>query len=146
MYNDALKLTAAHTTERDILFEYITSVSFTGHDTATLIQAQDEALSNIKIEAEDVLNPHLFQEKKENAKSNLNKPLNFTEDDYYSFQEWLKLTPVKPLEKTVEVSKNNTQKKRLFLEQNVWRWCVSYLCKLLSCKMAINPYHFGLIY
>ena len=28
LYNDALKLTAAYTTDRDILFEYITSESF----------------------------------------------------------------------------------------------------------------------
>ena len=36
-YNDALKVTAAHTIDRDILFEYITSPTFTQHEISGLI-------------------------------------------------------------------------------------------------------------
>ena len=85
LYNDALKLTAAHTTDRDILFEYITSERFIQneisqnilqHDTSVnelnvvseniseQISEENEALFKTEIKkAENILNPDLFQRK-----------------------------------------------------------------------------------
>jgi len=85
-YNDALKLTAAHTTNRDILFEFITSESFEQDHISLQILSNDQAIGQYEIEigedlsktidteqkqehkqaienAEAVLNPNLFEKK-----------------------------------------------------------------------------------
>jgi len=85
-YNDALKLTAAHTTNRDILFEFITSDSFEQDQISLQILSNDQAIGQYDIEigedlsqtidteqkqehkqalenAEAVLNPNLFEKK-----------------------------------------------------------------------------------
>ena len=85
LYNDALKLTAAYTTDRDILFEYITSKSFVQNEISRLIISHDPAFNEIEVVAENIsesvsieidkqlkeelkraeaiLNPDLFQRK-----------------------------------------------------------------------------------
>lgn len=85
LYNDALKLTAAYTTDRDILFEYITSETFVQNEISELILQQSDAVkemevvsenlseqvsleidSQLKVEmkkAEAILNPDLFERK-----------------------------------------------------------------------------------
>ncbi|MBT0606759.1 hypothetical protein [Aequorivita echinoideorum] len=85
MYNDALKITAAHTTDRDILFEYITSEKFIQNEISQIILQHDASVNEIQVFPEDVslelneenekkhkaeiekaeaiLNPNLFQRK-----------------------------------------------------------------------------------
>ncbi|PQB03591.1 hypothetical protein [Aureitalea marina] len=53
-YNDSLKLAAAHTADRDILFEYITSKEFIQNKIAELIQQNDPSVAEIQVEAEDL--------------------------------------------------------------------------------------------
>ncbi len=89
LYNDALKLTAAHTTDRDILFEYITSEKFIQNEISQTILQHDATVDEIKVisedvseqisleidkqlkaelqKAEDILNPGLFQRKIESV-------------------------------------------------------------------------------
>ncbi len=85
-YNDALKVTAAHTSNRDILFEFITSETFDQHqislqilsnDTAigayeiditedvslTMHQEQEQQTKEALADAEAILNPNLFEKK-----------------------------------------------------------------------------------
>ncbi len=84
-YNDALKLAAAHTTDRDILFEYITSEKFIQNEISQSILQHDSSIMEIGVVSEDVseqvrmekddqwkverekadaiLNPNLFQRK-----------------------------------------------------------------------------------
>jgi hypothetical protein len=155
LYNDALKLTAAYTTDRDILFEYITSKSFVQNEISKVILSHDPAFNDIEVVAENVsesvsieidkqlkeeikraeaiLNPNLFERKidavseilansdkvlqstednediiseVEKTKDTfaedtleLHKPLEFTERDTHSFNEWLQLTKTKPIER-----------------------------------------------
>ena len=85
LYNDALKVTAAHTTDRNILFNYITSKSFEQHEISQAIIKHDATVDNMTVVAEDIseqvsiaidneikaelkkadaiLNPELFQKK-----------------------------------------------------------------------------------
>ena len=92
LYNDALKLTAAHTTDRDILFEYITSEKFIQNEISQTILQHDASVDEIKVvseniseqisleidrqlkteiqKSENILNPELFQRKVESV-SNL---------------------------------------------------------------------------
>ncbi|MAP80500.1 MAG: hypothetical protein CL526_05375 [Aequorivita sp.] len=84
-YNEALKITAAHTTDRDILFDYITSEKFIQNQISQSILQQDSSIKNINViaenvskqvqdeddnkfkaevqKAEDILNPGLFERK-----------------------------------------------------------------------------------
>ncbi len=145
LYNDALKLTAAHTTDRDILFEYITSEKFIQNEISQTILQHDASVEEIKVisenvseqisleidrqlkaemqKAEAILNPELFQrkiasvtnlvEKKEEKPEEIlqpDKPLEFTKNDTHSFSEWLKLTKAKPIERSEEISKEESEK------------------------------------
>ncbi|PHS67175.1 MAG: hypothetical protein COB12_04575 [Flavobacterium sp.] len=54
LYNDALKVTAAYTTDRNILFEYITSDYFIQNEISEIIQQHDESVTEIEVVSEDV--------------------------------------------------------------------------------------------
>lgn len=53
-YNEALKLTAAHTTDRDILFDYITSDSFSQNEISERIVQHSEMIKEIDVVAENI--------------------------------------------------------------------------------------------
>lgn len=54
LYNDALKTTAAYTTDRDILFEYITSEKFVQNDISQAIVQHDASFNKIEVVSEDI--------------------------------------------------------------------------------------------
>ena len=85
-YNHALKTTAAYTTDRSVLFDYITTETFNQNEISQLIKQNAEYLKNVKVigaddisvntsveiddalrqqikETEGVLDPFLFEEK-----------------------------------------------------------------------------------
>jgi len=89
LYNEALKLTAAYTTDRDILFEYITSETFVQNQISEMILQQSDAVRDMEVvsesvseqvaleidqqiktemkKAEAILNPDLFERKIESV-------------------------------------------------------------------------------
>lgn len=155
-YNQTLKTTAAYTTDRSILFDFITSKGFLQNEISQFIKQNTEHLKGLDVTAEDisvdkkvtiddtlkqqikdtdgVLDPALFQPKehrpeKESSTSinnstataqgnkteiteevistdilNLGSPLQFDKQEAHSFNEWLKLAKLKPIqrEKTEE--------------------------------------------
>jgi len=143
-YNYDLKVTAAHTTDRTVLFDFITSDTFTAiqkgyYDkkilelldinvidseviiTNTFIEQQNEAsTSGIESNAETTITS-IVEEKLE-----IGKPLDFSTNEKHSFQEWLQLSRIKPInrenqEETQIVSINQKQKLELidkFIESN----------------------------
>jgi hypothetical protein len=96
LYNDALKLTAAYTADRDILFEYITSDHFVQNEISQAIQQHDAAVLELDVVTENVseelsvtldnqmkaelkkadaiFNPELFQRKLESVKELVVRP------------------------------------------------------------------------
>ena len=54
MYNESLKVTAAHTTDRDMLFEYITSETFIQNKISQQVMELDAAAHEIEVIAENV--------------------------------------------------------------------------------------------
>ncbi|TYA57956.1 tetratricopeptide repeat protein [Formosa maritima] len=150
-YNQELKTTAAYTTDRSILFDFITSKEFLQNEISQFIKQNTAYLKDIPVDVEDisvnksvsidealkqqikdttgVLDPELFQpkikrteianfkldesEKIENSTKkitlqedltpdtvlNLGKPLQFHHNETHSFNEWLKLTRFKPIER-----------------------------------------------
>ncbi|WP_349351966.1 MULTISPECIES: hypothetical protein [unclassified Flagellimonas] len=128
-YNNALKVTAAHTADRDVLFDYITSKEFIQNNIADTIagrgakledqeavseeiqpnpnaasmltEAEEAALPQNLGDAEQILNPELFESRKpvavpekegKETDLQLGKPLPFTKKEKHSFTEWLQLT------------------------------------------------------
>ena len=127
-YNYALKVTAAHTTDRAVLFDFITSDSFTAIQ-RELFDKQAEQLLNISvIDFQTVVtekktnsntlehsiitsikeaSPVEITEKKPSIeeKLELGVPLDFSKTEKHSFQEWLQLSRIQPI---VREKENNT--------------------------------------
>ena len=132
-YNYDLKTTAAHTTDRSVLFDFIVSDSFTAihknlhqekiaeiHDILVIesevVQTQEKntpqinpleqsiltsikeatpaekAIIEIPKETESPKNPE--------EKLEIGKPLDFTNQEKHSFQEWLQLSKMEPIVRT----------------------------------------------
>jgi len=182
-YNNALKVTAAHTTDRDILFDFITSKDFLQNSIADTISGKSTPVRDTKIiseeiipdfpienvligssddqplpqsisDADAILNPKLFApkdpkidkaieaEKKEAEKSlEIGKPLSFTNDEKYSFSEWLQLTSTKTIERNVlEVPKTEENSSEFPLEEAVLKKKKFELIdKFIASKPKIVP-------
>jgi len=170
-YNHALKTTAAYTTDRSILFDYITSDAFLQNEISKFIKQNTAHLNSIEVEMQDIsvnksviiddalkkeienskpiLDPALFEPKPNAAKVetskianlepesnsgtappkktgptkkktkildksslNLGKPLEFNKNETHSFNEWLSLTNIKPIEREESIT-SKTEKKTL---------------------------------
>lgn len=163
-YNQSLKVTAAYTTDRSILFDFITSKTFDQHEISSTIKELHTNTNEIEVDVEEVtidqnllmedaiktkiqeanaiLDPDLFQpkvtsvpiaaitetpkeEKKKEKKKHkekkaankeaeatavqtpeealeLGKPLSFEKSEKHSFSQWLQLTNLKPIDRSVE--------------------------------------------
>lgn len=178
LYNSELKKTAAYTTDRDVLFDYIVSEDFITYkplhieevdvvdenyiefkkpeptldetiekrvlDTLVYIENQDketeliqkiDQISKSKIEANKLEKENTLVEKERGSieeipseeihqlEENLEvgKPLDFSENDKFSFTEWLKLTSAQPIQReTEEESIENIQpKKEAIIEEPI---------------------------
>ncbi|WP_196885292.1 hypothetical protein [Aureivirga sp. CE67] len=103
-YNKQLKIAAAYTADRSILFDYISSDDFRNQqnieNTSTEIP-KIEPVENEKEEVEEILD--------------LGKPLDFEKNDYLSFSEWLQVGSVKKVSRSKigEIPKNITGKLEL---------------------------------
>jgi hypothetical protein len=98
-YNNELKVTAAYTTDRTILFDFITGTAFT---TPQQPVAQQHLEEQALIEAP--------AGKETEDKTAVHKPLSFSTSEKHSFIEWLQLasaTPIvrAPVEKETPISK-----------------------------------------
>lgn len=112
-YNNVLKKTAAYTTDRAVLFDYISSKEF------TFIENKDP--KDIKIKDLEVV-VHTPQDKSEaititQSGSEFNelpigKPLQFDSNETFSFSQWLKITSAKPIlrDKNQTLSDRSNQK------------------------------------
>lgn len=126
-YNKELKVTAAYTTDRSVLFDFITSKEFNQNRISEQIRKHeqqekqllehpaenpeeeeenltlDKALKMKIRESEQIFDPELFSryEKKEEEKNDLEigRPLTFSKEENHSFSEWLKLSSATPVER-----------------------------------------------
>ncbi len=134
-YNKRLKETAAYTTDRSVLFEYITSDIFSQSTISIAIQAQDKDLKNLAVQdavdlslqvdreeqekASKILDPGLFVEKKDSEMTknspeeilSVGAPLEFTNIESHSFMEWLQLSNVEPIQRKTPEEKEKKENK-----------------------------------
>jgi len=124
-YNYELKKTAAYTTDRTILFEFITSDNFTAIQQEKIDEIQ-RSLLDIEVhhmeeiivlpEIESTVTPEETEiiEPTSEEKLEIGKPLPFTPSERHSFQEWLQLTKFSPIEREIEEknTSNNPEKQK----------------------------------
>ena len=129
-YNYALKVTAAHTTDRTILFDFITSDSFVAIQKG-LYDKKIQELLDISVVDFEIIEPKTRLEPKTNAveqsirvsikgaldaeentkmaveKLDIGKPLDFSTNEQHSFQEWLQLARIEPIVRKKESFNNS---------------------------------------
>lgn len=121
-YNYALKVTASHTTDRTVLFDFITSDNFIaiqkGLYDKKILELHDIGVSDFEIIKSEIrLEPQINtleqsilttikgassteeESSTKLAEENLEigKPLDFSKDEKHSFQEWLQLSRIQPI-------------------------------------------------
>ncbi len=148
-YNKALKVTAAYTADREVLFDFITSDEFLrnaidtpmaatsattddtekrvkttpeiGHEPPKMIEvSEDNPLPQSMQDADQILDPRLFESKNNTPSGTvpqpknvsedelvIGEPLRFTKTEKYSFGEWLQLAAMKAIDRTPESRPGN---------------------------------------
>lgn len=121
-YNYALKVTASHTTDRTVLFDFITSDTFVAIQKG-LYDKKIIELLDISVIDYEIIKPEIRHEPKINTLEQsilttikgassieeesttklaeesleIGKPLGFSKDEKHSFQEWLQLSRTQPI-------------------------------------------------
>jgi hypothetical protein len=100
-YNQELKTTAAYTTDRSVLFDFITSEVFLQNDISTHIKQNFDQIKTIKVEEfQDISTPTSSVIDVSESKLELGKPLQFDKNETFSFSEWLSITQKKPIDRS----------------------------------------------
>ena len=120
-YNNELKTTAAYTTDRTILFDFITSKKFHTqkediHQQITKITAERTPSEVITKEEEKIAESILNPIAKAEEKLEIGKPISFTNSENHSFNQWLQLSAKKPIIRK-EISKKESLKKVDIIEK-----------------------------
>ena len=139
-YNYALKIAAAYTNDRSVLFDFITSDTFVSVQKG-LYEKKLEELLNISVVGSELvivapkpintleqsimtsIKESTSEEKTATEKLAIGKPLEFSRGEKHSFQEWLQLSRLKPIqrEETSIFSQEKQKKLELinkFIETN----------------------------
>ena len=95
-YNNFLKKTAAYTTDRSILFDFITTEEF---EIVNFISKDNDNLKEIEIIDHEIIEKTKDRPKAIDITLPIGKPFQFKTKDTFSFNEWLKLTSVNPIER-----------------------------------------------
>ena len=113
-YNQELKTTAAHTTDRSILFDFITSDVFLQNDVSTHIKQNFDQIKTIAVnEIQDISNTKSLAKPLENQQGEnqtilgLGNPLEFNKNETHSFSEWLSLTQKNPVNRSEPIKTSN---------------------------------------
>ena len=111
-YNTALKLTAAYTTNRTILFDFITSESL---DASHSLEIEKELIENSDVVGVELIEGAIDKISSDLGKTDLDKiqvaaekleigkPLVFDLSEMHSFHQWLQLTSLKPIEREATI-------------------------------------------
>lgn len=123
-YNNELKITASHTTDRTILFSYITSNDFNYKKedihqqisekiTEEKLINKTESVNKTSIEKPTKLKEKTIGEDIIKAKESLEigKPISFSSTENHSFSEWLQISSRKPIVRETNKTFKKTVKK-----------------------------------
>ena len=114
-YNNELKVTAAYTTDRTVLFNYITSFETVIKNTTIIHEKVIEKKSPETIEITATSKVPIEREVLEDLE--IGKPLSFTSNENHSFNQWLQLSIKKPIVRNKEQEIKNTSNKESLIDQ-----------------------------
>lgn len=114
-YNNELKVTAAYTTDRTVLFNYITSFETVIKNTTIIHKKVTEKKSSETIEIATTSKTPIEMEVLENLE--IGKPLSFNSNENHSFNQWLQLSIKKPIVRTEKKEIKNTSNKESLIDQ-----------------------------
>jgi tetratricopeptide (TPR) repeat protein len=159
-YNFALKVTAVHTTDRTVLFDFITSESFVAIQKALFEKKKLELLNISVIDSHEITtykeiesattslersilssikeaNPVITNEDKNTIEDKLaiGTPLEFSENEKHSFQEWLRLSRIQPIVRSEE----ETQKPKNTISDEVKKKKEALINKFIETSPKIAP-------
>ncbi|MBG6110350.1 tetratricopeptide (TPR) repeat protein [Flavobacterium sp. CG_9.10] len=163
-YNFALKVTAAHTTDRAVLFDFITSDTFTAiqkefYDKKTLELLDINVIDSEIIVHEEKLEhktntsersiltsirealPLEYDDTNKTAEEKLaiGQPLDFSVNEQHSFQEWLQLSRTLPINRE---SENKISPKTLPIDENKKKKA-ELIDKFIETSPKISPVKHG---
>jgi len=168
-YNFALKITAAHSTDRTVLFDFITSESFIAiqkkiydkkiqqlldidvidsqivlkEDAVELVQntLEQSILTSIK----EALAPTIEENIKTiTEKLEIGKPINFTKDETHSFQQWLQISRIQPIERE-SIKENNSMTKEPVIDEEKKKKA-ALINKFIATSPKIPPIKPGIVF
>lgn len=107
-FNQEIKRTAAYTVDRSVLFDLITATDFSA-------QTKDKEVAAKKPLKERLLKGSQPAVKKAIEELGIDQPLRFTQNDSFSFNQWLELTQSKPIQRkpVVEVPKEKSEQEKI---------------------------------
>jgi len=125
-YNQALKKTAAITTDRDVLFDYITSAEFFQQTISETLVGHQDHVKQIEVNLDlqetnlavtndtSTADKSSFSEQRAPIKNKAipaleEKPFEFDRSERHSFEQWLKLTSAKPIVRHTAKEHNLTE-------------------------------------
>ncbi|MFT6698519.1 MAG: hypothetical protein ACJAVD_000001, partial [Porticoccaceae bacterium] len=112
-----LKTAAAYTTDRTVLFDFITSKKFNIQKEGVRQQTREvKAPEIVKREEEKLAESNLKPITKVKDKLEIGKPISFTNSENHSFNQWLQLSTKKPIIRK-EISKKGSLKKVDLIEK-----------------------------
>ncbi|HEX8562469.1 MAG TPA: tetratricopeptide repeat protein [Flavobacterium sp.] len=158
-YNHALKVTAAYTTDRSVLFDFITSDTFTAIQKGLYDQKLEQLHQIVVSGAEIVIEaPRLMEQEQENVaqtnyadsspvaeetpaqKLELGRPLDFSKEEKHSFQEWLQLSQINPIQRDpVAEDIIEQEQPELELERDPKQKKIELIDKFIEANPKIPP-------
>ncbi|HEY6142357.1 MAG TPA: tetratricopeptide repeat protein [Flavobacterium sp.] len=164
-YNYALKVTAAHTTDRTVLFDFITSDTFVAIQKG-LYDKKILQLNDISVVDYEIIKPEIKLEPKANTleesiltsikgvaeqveentkiateKLDIGKPLDFSVNEKHSFQEWLQLARIEPIAR----EKENIDNTETIVVDEEKRKKLDLIDKFIEASPKISPVKQGAI-
>ena len=119
-YNNELKTTAAYTTDRTILFDFITTKEF-NNVKVEVHQQINSKISEEKSVTKILKNPEVKVEIPIEDKLKIGKPISFSNSENYSFNQWLQLSTKKPIEREKKLTEIVSKKEEIiekFIQSN----------------------------
>jgi tetratricopeptide (TPR) repeat protein len=110
-YNKELKITAGHTADRTVLFDFITSKEFIKSEAPRKENIQNDssdAHTNLNAATKPIIQPTEKTKEIEEALE-VGKPLIFSDAENHSFNQWLQLSAKKPIHRKI-FPQNNEDK------------------------------------
>ena len=108
-YNNELKITAAFSSDRSVLFDFITSILFKKNSNI------HKQISK-KIAQQDVFD-HLEISSNIEQELSIGKPIHFSKNETHSFQEWLKISTKTPIKRKESITNTEDVDKEFLINR-----------------------------